>query len=179
MSTSTRSDRSGVAQQVGEAIELLRRERYCEALGVIRDVSPAFSQDPEVLLLRAVLQTHSGDLSKAEQTCAELLALSDMNAGAHYLVALCREAAADRAGAIEHDQAAVYLDQDFAMPRLHLGLLARRAGDGAKARRELGQALLLLQREDSSRLLLFGGGFSREALVELCRSEITAAGGRP
>ncbi|MGH3087155.1 MAG: CheR family methyltransferase, partial [Gammaproteobacteria bacterium] len=68
-------------------------------------------------------------------------------------------------------------DPTFAMPRLHLGLLARRAGDREAARRELAQALSLLQREEASRLLLFGGGFVREALVALCRAELVAAGG--
>jgi len=63
------------------------------------------------------------------------------------------------------------------MPRLHLGLLARRAGDRAAARRELGQALVLLNREDASRLLLFGGGFNREALTALCRSALRHCGG--
>jgi chemotaxis protein methyltransferase CheR len=65
------------------------------------------------------------------------------------------------------------------MPRLHLGLMARRAGDREGARRELGQALLLLKREDASRLLLFGGGFGREALIALCRAELLPAGGIP
>jgi chemotaxis protein methyltransferase CheR len=65
------------------------------------------------------------------------------------------------------------------MPRLHLGLLARRVGDDAAARLEFEQALLLLQREDASRLLLFGGGFGRQALIDLCRAELIACGGRP
>jgi chemotaxis protein methyltransferase CheR len=65
------------------------------------------------------------------------------------------------------------------MPRLHMGLLARRAGDREAARRELSQALMLLRREDTSRLLLFGGGFNREALMGLCRSALKEAGGRP
>jgi chemotaxis protein methyltransferase CheR len=64
------------------------------------------------------------------------------------------------------------------MPRLHLGLLAKRAGDLAGARRELSQALLLLEREDSSRLLLFGGGFTRAGLVALCRAELAATEGK-
>jgi chemotaxis protein methyltransferase CheR len=41
----------------------------------------------------------------------------------------------------------------------------------------LGHALLLLKREDASRLLLFGGGFGREALIALCRAELDSAGG--
>ena len=82
-------------------------------------------------------------------------------------------------GAVDHDQAAVYLDSGFAMPRLHLGLMARRAGDLEGARRELGHALTLLAREDASRVLLFGGGFGREALIALCRAELKSAGSTP
>jgi chemotaxis protein methyltransferase CheR len=65
------------------------------------------------------------------------------------------------------------------MPRLHLGLLARRAGDRDAARREFAQALLLLERENASRLLLFGGGFNREALMALCESALKECGRQP
>jgi chemotaxis protein methyltransferase CheR len=65
------------------------------------------------------------------------------------------------------------------MPRLHLGLLARRLGKRDVARRELNEALTLLERENASRLLLFGGGFSREALVALCVSALKECRGRP
>jgi len=63
------------------------------------------------------------------------------------------------------------------MPRLHSGLLSARAGDRARARRDLMHALELLKREDPSRLLLFGGGFNREALISLCRSALKDNGG--
>ena len=46
------------------------------------------------------------------------------------------------------------------------------AGDMRAAQRELEQALVLLAREDASRILLFGGGFAREALTRLCRAEL-------
>ena len=95
------------------------------------------------------------------------------------MLALCRESAGDIQGSVDHDRAAVYLDPGFAMPRLHLGLMARRGGDMENAQRELSQALLLLEREDSSRLLLFGGGFGRGALISLCRAELLATGGLP
>jgi chemotaxis protein methyltransferase CheR len=137
------------------------------------------ARDPDVLLLSAALLTHRGRLADAEETCRRLLEVDELSAGAHYLLALCREAARDGSGAAYHDQVAVYLDPGFAMPRLHLGLLARRAGDRAAAQRELGEALPLLQREDASRLLLFGGGFSRETLVALCRTELLGCGGNP
>ncbi len=159
------------------AVELLRQERISEAMGVVTGLPAEARADPDAQLLRAVLLTSCGQLEEAERVCAQLLRLDDLDAGAHYLAALCREHAGDLAGAREHDQAAVYVDPGFAMPRLHLGLLAKRAGDRETARRELGQAEILLQREEASRILLFGGGFRREGLLQLCRAELRACGG--
>jgi chemotaxis protein methyltransferase CheR len=92
------------------------------------------------------------------------------------VLALCREGVADRIGAAEHDRTAAHLDPGFAMPRLHLGLLARRQGDRDAARRELRQARILFECEVASRLLLFGGGFSRRALIALCESALRDCG---
>jgi chemotaxis protein methyltransferase CheR len=163
--------------EVGLALELLKQERFVEALDLVERFPPESGRDPEVLLLRAVLLTHSGQLVQAERACDQLLAIDELNAGAHYLLALCREGAGDRAGSVSHDQTAIYLDPGFAMAHVHLGLLARRANDRATARRELEQAIVLLQREDASRLLLFGGGFSRDALTALCRAELAGSRG--
>jgi chemotaxis protein methyltransferase CheR len=157
-------------------LELLKEERFADALELLGGLTTNCAQDPDVLLLRAALLTHSGQLAAAERVGAQLLVCDELNAGAHYLLALCRESAGDRSGALEHDRTAIYLDSNFAMPRLHLGLMARRAGDWEGARRELTQALPLLKREDASRLLLFGGGFGREALIALCHAELKSAG---
>jgi chemotaxis protein methyltransferase CheR len=162
---------------LGRVLEAVSQERFSDALELIGSLPPDSHEDPDALLLRAALLTNHGRLDESEEVCSRLLALDELNAGAHYLMALCREHAGDSAGAIEHDQAAIYLDAGFAMPHLHLGLMAKRAGDAVTAQRDLGQALILLTREDASRLLLFGGGFSREALRQLCRTELRAAGG--
>jgi chemotaxis protein methyltransferase CheR len=159
--------------------ELLKKERFSDALDLLARLPAESEQDPDVLLLRAALLTHSGDLNAAADVCAQLLQWDELNTGAYYLLALCRESAGDLQGALDRDQAAIYLDPSFAMPRLHLGLMARRAGDWDGARRELGHALLLLEREEAARLLLFGGGFAREALIALCRAELLSAGGVP
>lgn len=164
---------------LASAMELLRAERFGEALDVIQGLPPEAARDAEVLLLRATLLTHNGQFREAERACAELLETDEFNAGAHYLLALCREGLGDPEGAKHQDQIACYLDAGFAMPRLHLGLLARRAGDRDLGAREMKEALELLRREDGSRLLLFGGGFTREALAALCRAELFACGGTP
>jgi chemotaxis protein methyltransferase CheR len=160
------------------ALDLLQQEHYDQALALIQVLPAESASDADVQLLHAVLLTHRLRLDEAEAMCRTLLANDELNAGAYYLLALCRERAGDRERAVEHDRYAIYLDPAFAMPRLHLGLLARRNHDLELARRELAQAHILLQREDASRLLLFGGGFNRETLLTLCRSELHACGGR-
>jgi chemotaxis protein methyltransferase CheR len=57
-------------------------------------------------------------------------------------------------------------------------LLLRREGEVQQARRRLEQALALLEREDPSRLQVYGDGFSRDALIALCRSELSFCEGR-
>ncbi len=159
------------------AVDLLRRERFAEAMELLAALPTSSEDDPDAQLLRAVLLTNGSRIREAEQVCARILSGDELNAGAHYLMALCREHAGDRAAAADHDQMATYLDPAFAMPHLHLGLLARRRGDLDAARPELTRALDLLEREDGSRILLFGGGFSREALLSLCRSELRGCSG--
>ncbi len=163
--------------ELGLALELLRQERFLEALKVLRELPAESTADAGAQLLRAVLLTNCGDIPAAEAVCAQLLAADDLNAGAHYLMALCREHSGDRIGAMEQDRLAAHLDPAFAIPHLHLGLLARRSGNVTEARQELQQAMVLLLREDTSRILLLGGGFSREALLEFCRAQLRACGG--
>jgi chemotaxis protein methyltransferase CheR len=157
----------------------LHSERYDRTLEQIGSLGSEHAGDPDVLLLKAVSLSQSGALAQAEAACRQLLALDELNAGAHYVLGLCREEGGDAHGAFGHYQSASYLDPEFAMARLHAGLLARRHGKRDAARHDLAQALLLLKREDPARLLLFGGGFKREALMALCRAELTALGESP
>ncbi|MGA3260505.1 MAG: CheR family methyltransferase, partial [Bryobacteraceae bacterium] len=156
--------------------ELVRQERFADAIGLL-DGLPETTADADTQLLRAVLLANGGNLEPAEGICRKLLAADDLNASAHYLMAFCREQAGDADAAMEHDRAAIYLDATFAMPHLHLGRLAKRASEWITARRELQCAATLLLREDASRILLFGGGFTREALVAFSRTEFVSSGG--
>jgi chemotaxis protein methyltransferase CheR len=167
------------AWQLAPVFEFLRHERFGEALDYVRSGPPESENDPDVLLVKAVLLAQGGQCAAAEVASQRLLLRDEFNAGAHYVLALCRELAGERHRAIEHNRVASHLDPAFAMPRLHCGLMARQAGDRDTARRELAQALLLLKREDVSRLLLFGGGFTRDALIALCQSAVNECGGRP
>ena len=159
-------------------LEAVRQERFSQALELIGSLPADSQEDPDALLLRAVLLTNHGRINESEEVCRRLLALDELNAGAHYLMALCREHDGEANRAIEHGLTAIYLDPGFAMPHLHLGILAKRSGDTVTAQRELEQALVLLGSEDPSRILLYGGGFSRDALQQLCRSQLCVGGGQ-
>jgi chemotaxis protein methyltransferase CheR len=158
------------------AREMVRQERYIDALSALNALADEERSDPDVQLLRAVSLTNSGKVNEAEQLCREVLAGDDLNPEARYLLALCLEHAGDPVSAIEQDRAAIYLDPRFAMPHLHLGLLNKRLGNHTDTRRAFRQAFALLPGEDASRLLLFGGGFTRETLLRLCEAELRVSG---
>jgi chemotaxis protein methyltransferase CheR len=158
------------------ALELLSQERFTDALAAIDSLSPINNGDPELLLLRAALLTHSGSFAIAEQTCHRLLAVDEFSSGAHALLAICREAEADLPRAIEHCRIAIALDPEFAMAHVQLGRLTRRTGDLNTAQQEYAASARLLQRETERRILLFGGGFDRQALISLCRTQGALSG---
>lgn len=157
---------------------LLREERHAEALALAAQLAERHPRDPQPRLHHALLLAQQGRLDEALRDCERLLALAPgaaQRAAAHYVQALCLEARGDRAGAALRYRQAARLDTGFAMPRLRLGLLARRAGDAALMREELRTAAELLRREDEQRLLLFGGGFGRATLLSLCEDELRGA----
>ena len=82
-------------------LEMMREERFADALELLGTFSPT---DPETQLLRAIVLTNGGRHREAERVCAELIAADELNAGAHYLLALCREHTGDGDGAREHDR---------------------------------------------------------------------------
>jgi chemotaxis protein methyltransferase CheR len=161
----------------GRALDLLRSERFADALDVVLALPDGIRAAPPTLVLEAVLRAAGGDFAGGERICGTLLDLDGHDADAHHVIATCREGVADPDGAELALGRAVDLDPAFAIPRMHLGLLAARRGDRSAARRELTQALALLPRESPVRLLLFGGGFTVSGLAALCRSHLSASGG--
>jgi chemotaxis protein methyltransferase CheR len=168
-------ERPAPAAARDRAMTLLRGERFAEALAAMQDGLTA-QPEPADLLLQGVLLTQAGRLEAAEMMCRRLLDVDGLHADAHHLLGVCLEGGAAVDVAIGHYRLAAYLDPEFAMPRLRLGLLARRRGDVATAGAELERALTLLRRERDERVTLFGGGFGRIALSNMCRAELDAVG---
>ncbi len=154
------------------ALDLLQRERFAEALVLIDAMPPEAGRDPDVLLLQALLLVQDGKLAAAGNVCRVLLAIDEMSAGANHVLGLCFEGLGDARKASHHYGIAIHLDPQFAMPLLRRGLPARRAAQLDEARRDLEAALELLKHEDTSRVLLFGGGRARRAGAALQETQL-------
>ncbi len=156
-------------------LALFRRECFDEALASFPD---GVSLPARARVLRAVIHTNRGDADAAERLCRDLLARNELHAEAHYLLAFGREQAGDPSAAAYHDRAATEVDSTFAMPRFHLGTLAKRRGDFQQARLEFSRAHALLALENEERIMFFAGGFTRSGLQQLCLTELHACGGK-
>ncbi len=127
-------------------------------------------------VLAAVVQIHAGEHRSAEAACLSMLEGGARNPRALYLLALCREQGGDLDAASVHYRTAAAMDSGFALPHVRLALLARRRRDEDQARRSFAQALALIDGEDDLNLALFGGGFNRQLIAELCRGQSRGAG---
>ncbi|MBO9539788.1 methyltransferase domain-containing protein [bacterium] len=161
---------------LARAYELFASERFVEAEAILRNLPPTVAEAQEALLLLGAVLLNTGRGEAVETVCRRALANDEFSAGAHYLRALYYEQAGELASAIKDYEAASYLEPGFSLPHLRLGLLAKRRGEHEQGRRALTQALALLPNENDARLALFGGGFGRTALEQLCRSELAREG---
>lgn len=157
-----------------DMLPLFARERFGEVLAALADAVVPGRED-DLLVYRAVAHLGVGAVAEAEAAARRVVVEGEHPADAHMVIALAAEHQGDAAKAREHCHAALYLDPSFALARLHIGRIERREGKLVDARRELRQALELLAHEKEPRIALFGGGFSRDGLVALCKSELTLA----
>lgn len=158
------------ARVLGQRIVgLIEIDKFDEAWGMLGQL-PA---EPRTTLLAAVVSMAQGRFEEAERAAHTLISSGDYEADAHCLLGACREHQRAFDSAERHYRAAARLDGRFAMPHLRLGLLLDRSGDVAAGRMELEQALALIEYEDPERIALFGGGFSRKVLLELCQDRVT------
>jgi chemotaxis protein methyltransferase CheR len=152
-------------------LALIQEERFAEAL---REAEKQDHARPADRLTRGVLLAQAGRLAEAETLVRALVGADGLYADAHHLLGVCLEGGGSVDGAIGQFRLAAYLDPAFGLPRLRLGLLARRRGDDREAAAELDRALHLLRDERHDRIVLFGGGFGRGTLSAVCRSELDA-----
>jgi chemotaxis protein methyltransferase CheR len=160
------------ADELGEVVELIRHERFEDALACIE--ATELDEQSERGLLRAVILTNLGRTAEAARAAEARLERVPGCPFAHYLLGLCQESRLSLDEARRHYARATELEPAFAMAQLRAGMLARRAGRVEEARQALEAALEDFPRQATRTLLLYGSGFARETLASLCRSELSA-----
>ena len=153
-------------------LELLRHEDFAAALAAVDRLAPAQRAQTLTALVRTLALAHLGDHQEAAAECARLLAAQPGAARVHAAAALCQELAGAPAGAHASYLQALVLAPGAALLHLRLALLAAEGGDAAAARPHFARALILLPHAEEVDLCLFGGGFSRGTLAELCRMQL-------
>jgi chemotaxis protein methyltransferase CheR len=156
------------------AWRLLEEERYGEAQAWLERLPEGDREQSGTRLLKAVLHFQSGHFPEAERAAESLVDTGRAEAAVYYLLGLCREQAGDEGGARHRYARAVHLEPTFALGHLRLGILARRAREAMPARVALRLALTLLAHEQPVHLALFGGGFGRHGLMQVCQQELRA-----
>lgn len=156
-------------------LRLLAAEQQDEALQHLEQIPGAAGSATATLISAAIFYSQSR-IDKVKQASQRLLDAGSHTAEARYLLGLCHEHLGERERALRQIEEAVRADPGFAMAQLRLGTLLRRSGQRTAAITALTKALEVLGRERDERILLFGGGFRREALLSLCRSELSALG---
>jgi chemotaxis protein methyltransferase CheR len=163
---------------LSELFDLLEAERHDEGLSRISALSARLSTPASLLseleLCRAAIYGEKGRSRDAERILAALLARGACETGAHYLLGLLRENERDLDRAGYHYRESMQRDTRFSLPYLRLGMLLRRAGDDRAALGLLEKARELLATEVRARIVIFGGGFRREVLLELCKAQLDA-----
>lgn len=147
-------------------LEQVREGEPASALALL-NAAPRVVQE-ESRALRAALLLMAGREREARDVAEGLVAHGKFLPEAHYVIALCLSHAGELSRAIESLEFAHSLDPAFAMPVMQAGLHKCRVGEPAQGRRFLRRAATLLEEESEQRVLLFGGGFSRDALRRIC-----------
>ena len=160
-------------------LELIAAEQFDLALERLAKLPAALAHSPTATLIATTILCGQGRRAASQQAGQRLLDGGQHVAEAHFLLGLSYEHLGDTARAQSSYEQALCAAPQFAMAHLHAGILLRRGGQRQKARSALRQALELLAHEPKERIILFGGGFQREALISLCRAELRGLGGEP
>lgn len=174
-----RSDAESGWAPFAPVLELIAAEQFDLALERLEKLPPALSRSPTATLIATTILCGQGRRAASQQAGQRLLDGGQHVAEAHFLLGLSYEHRGDTARAQSSYEQALGAAPQFAMAHLHCGILLRRNNQRRQARSALRQALELLAHEPKERIILFGGGFQREALISLCRAELRGLGGEP
>lgn len=157
---------------LARVVELLRAERWREALLAIDQAGSAFGTSAGLLQARAKALANLGDLDAALQACEQSLALDPTDKHTYLIqgMVLMEHGQAQQAEAALRK--AVYLDHAFAEAHHQLGHLLLRLGRRAAGLKSLRNALALAEQAAPQRPIHNAPGMNHGRFAEILRHEI-------
>lgn len=157
---------------LARVVELLRAERWREALLAIDQAGCATAASAGMLQARAKALANLGDLGAALQACEQSLALDPTDKHTYLIQGM----ALMESGQVQQAEAAlrkaVFLDHAFAEAHHQLGHLLLRLGRRAAGLKSLRNALALAEQGDPQRPIHNAPGMNHGRFAEILRHEI-------
>ncbi|MDP2169364.1 MAG: CheR family methyltransferase [Rhodocyclaceae bacterium] len=157
---------------LARVVELLRAERWREALLAVDQAGSATGTSAGLLQARAKALANLGDLEAALQACEQSLALNPTDKHTYLIqgMALMEHGQAQQAEAALRK--AMFLDHAFAEAHHQLGHLLLRLGRRAAGLKSLRNALQLAEQSDPQRPIHNAPGMNHGRFAEILRHEI-------
>ena len=162
------SDHSPKAAQTYEdALALYAYGQYDAAVQMLKEILLRDRGHASAYALLSRISANQGRLEDASASCAQAIALDGLNAGNHYLQATIRQEQGLIQEAVQSLKRAVYLDPHFVMAYFTLGNLAISRGNKTEARRQMDNALRLLDTYDQKKPLPESEGMTPDRLRQI------------
>ncbi|MDB5059077.1 MAG: rhomboid family intrarane serine protease [Chloroflexi bacterium] len=126
-----------------QAVDLIHRERFAEALRVLDRAPGATSQDAGRIGLRAEALAGLAEFDKASAEARQALATDPCEPRAHYVLGIIASANNRKQESVEHFSRSIACDPNFAPSHHALGMLLWSAGYREPAAREMSAATRL------------------------------------
>lgn len=120
----------------------------------------------------------AGRFDEAAMHCKAALEADPMNPAGYYLFGVVLQEKGDPTAAAREFRRAIYLDPDFVAPYVSLGNLLHASGNRDEAKRQLSNALAILERYPGDEVVRESDGTTVAALAAMIRSIESDAGER-
>ncbi len=155
-----------------EGMKAFQGEEFARAARLFDQVLETDPRHLGALVGKGFVLANQGRYPQALQCCRRILEIDDLFPEAYFLQGIVLEAMEDEEGAVREYRRALLLDAAFVAARYNLSRLYRRLGKPRDARRELVNALRILEKTAPEALIPHSGGISREVFMEVCRGDL-------
>ena len=152
--------------------ELLREERWNEAIGAITQYMNIHGETSAMLQHRAKALSNRGESLQAVQLCQRSIELDPLNHHTYLIMALALLELNRMQEAESALRKVIYLNRDFIEAHFHLALLQLRLGKVKSGLKSLENALSVAEQVDPERELHHAVGMTVGRFAEVVRNEI-------